>query len=366
MLSKGTFLIIGCYVVAVSSTFENSLTLTGCQRGPGCSQCPQDRYTNDGYGEMLCCPGCAKALLYYGDTPDHWCVCYVEPQDDSSNSRTIKFPTGNSRFSSSSSHNDRPTSSFVFSSDNPQLDFGGATDEHIRDAMFILNGNRGGEVSLAVHEALTLMASTIETLNARITRLEDIIFHAGLGHGHVTDRLGAAVTSPGGQSSEVQGMVPPPIPPSSEEPCPGVNFTRVGEKCYHVSVWRDHRAIWEEASKACENMNAKLAEPVESSSFIALTQYLSLAASTTGYSYWIGAFYPGVSWLWSYAGEKVTLNPSYWTGVDANNKRVDPGDTASGRCLSFSYLQRASNYFYGAAECGYEKYYVCEQIPTNF
>lgn len=80
-----------------------------------------------------------------------------------------------------------------------------------------------------------------------------------------------------------------------------------------------------------------------------------------GFSYWLGGLYPGVSWLWSYAGETVTLSPAYWVEEDTAGKRVSPGDISSGRCLSLAYRVKPAKYFYYADECGFEKYFICEK-----
>ncbi|XP_069168430.1 uncharacterized protein [Procambarus clarkii] len=221
----------------------------------------------------------------------------------------------------------------------------------IRDANYILNQgdrpNTNPAVPLVVQQALTLMADTLDELHIRVSRLENIILQNQdlQGSGSV-DRVGTAS-------------------PPSEESCPASNFTRVGDACYHFSVWRDQRSHWKDASDACEGMGAKLAEPLTRTAFISLTQHLSLAPATTGFNYWIGGLYPGVSWRWSYVGKEVTLDPSYWMREDSMGRKVVPGGTATGRCLTLTYVVKASDYFYSADECGFEKYYICELLEKN-
>lgn len=86
---------------------------------------------------------------------------------------------------------------------------------------------------------------------------------------------------------------------------------------------------------------------------------------STGFSYWLGGLYPGVSWLWIYAGKNVTLIPAYWAEEDLTGKRLTPGDTSSGRCLSLTYAFKSSDYYYLPDDCGFEKYFICELIDSS-
>ncbi|XP_068226173.1 uncharacterized protein [Palaemon carinicauda] len=343
----------------------DSMNLSGCLRGSGCSQCPKTRYTLDPDGEMLCCPGCSAAVLYHGLNPSAWCVCSMDTTFPSgADSKPMKFPDGSSSRSpiitsgGGGSHNAYSGYGYVHGNS-------GTANTKLDDALYIINnGNiRDRAVSGAVHQAITLMADTIEELNLRITRLEDIILHSGAGHqGQNIDRVGsAAVTT---TSSEVASGTAPSSP-TGGRPCSAKNFTRIRNSCYYVSAWKDHRVVWEKASKICEDMGAKLAEPIGTADFDELSQYLSLDKTTTGFSYWLGGIYLGSPWLWSYAGTPVNLSSAYWIGVDSSGKTVSPGDPAPGRCLAFSYLTSSKNYYFAADQCGYEKFYICELLEKS-
>lgn len=334
-----------------SHVHAHQLTLSGCVKGSGCSQCPARYFTQASDGSMLCCPKCSSAALYHGDFPSSWCVCYSSISTGNDiEARTVRFPGPSSlkRITSSSS-------SGIDSVDTRQALH---TGDFLKDALFVIN--QGGHVgtsssspgvSPAVQQALTLMAETLEDLHSRVLRLEDIVLRRPVDQ------------QPSGSVDRVGTSSGPPHSLSGS--CPATNFTRVGDVCYYVSVWGDSRSLWNDAKESCELMGAKLAEPVTRREFLDLTQYLSLAASTTGFSYWIGGLYPGLSWLWVYSGEEVTKSNSYWTGVDSSGKKVPPGDTISGRCLTLTYLVTASSYYFAPDQCGYEKYYVCEHLDRT-
>lgn len=309
-----------------------------CVLGVGCAQCPAGHYTRASNGSLLCCPSCAAAVLYHGDFPTTWCTCYAGSATQTPLvPRMIRFP-GRARLLTDASEGPGGSPSF-------------------KDAFYIINHAAGGlghsvgsgghhGVSPAVQHALTLLADTLENLHARVTRLEAIVSRTQALHqsGNV-DRVGTAP--------------PPNPPPPAESSCP-TNYSKISDTCYYVSVWHDYRAIWKDARAACEGLNGKLAEPLTRGEFLALTQQLSSISSASGFSFWLGGLYPGVSWLWIYAGKKVTLNPAYWAEEDSTGGRVTPGDTSSGRCLSLAYRVNLSKYFYFADECGFEKYFVCQ------
>ncbi|XP_066945310.1 uncharacterized protein [Macrobrachium rosenbergii] len=356
--------IFGVLVLLRTNVRGDSENISGCLRGSGCSQCPKTRYTVDPDGQMLCCPGCSAAVLYHGKHPSDWCICTAGSFPSGSQSKTPKFPGGISSRSpiitggGGSSSNAFPGYGYGYG-------HGGTVNTKLNDALYILNhGNiRSSQISEAVHQAITLMADTIEELNLRITCLENIVLHSGAGpQGQSIDRLGSAAASPT-STEATTGTVPPS--PTGGRPCNSKNFTRIGNSCYYVSAWKDHRAVWEKASHICEDMGAKLAEPLNPSDFDELSQYLSLAKTTTGYSYWLGGLYLGSPWLWSYAGTPVNLSSAYWIGVDPDGKSVSPGDPAPGRCLAFSYLSSSKNYYYAADQCGFEKFYVCELLEKS-
>ncbi|KAK3891599.1 hypothetical protein Pcinc_004515 [Petrolisthes cinctipes] len=227
------------------------------------------------------------------------------------------------------------------------------------NTQYILNpGDRVGSsssvtsVPSGIQQALSLLADTVESLHARISRLEEILLSNQDQRGSESvDRVGVVT-----QESTLQ---------QQHSSCTNTNFTRVGQRCYYSSATHDYRTVWQDARTACTAMGAKLAEPLTRAEFIDLTQHMALMSTSTGFSYWLGGLYPGVSWLWAYAGEKVPLNSMYWTGEDAAGNRVNPGDTTHGRCLAFSYLIRAASYFFAADECGFEKFFMCELLEQG-
>ncbi|XP_042226616.1 uncharacterized protein LOC121869352 isoform X3 [Homarus americanus] len=302
------YLLLLCVVILahrVDHTRAEQLKLSsGCVKGSGCSQCPADHYTRAPDGSMLCCPGCAAAILYHGSFPSSWCVCYnagTKGENDVE-SRTIRFP-GSSSLESKLPPSRSDTAGFF------SLEQTSPARGSLRDALYILN-------------------------------------QGDLQPSGSIDRVGT-------------------VKPSSEGFCASSSFTRIGNGCYHFSVMRDHRAHWKDANDSCAAIGGKLAEPTTRREFIDLAQHLSLSSSTTGFGYWIGGLYPGLSWRWSYIGKEVTLNPSYWTGEDSSGRKVVPGDTTPGRCLTLTYLVKASDYFYAADECGFEKYYICELLERS-
>ncbi|ROT76258.1 hypothetical protein C7M84_005152 [Penaeus vannamei] len=263
-------------------------TMSGCMKGAECAQCPSDRYTKNPNGTLLCCHGCEAAELYYGAFPHSWCVCFTKGVNEAS-SRTLVFPD----------------------------QVGAGSDVRFKDETYVVNSaDRGSSaVAPAVQEALSILADTLEDLNARVTRLE-----------YIFDRVSD-------------------------------NFIRVGDKCYHFSAWNEHRATWKVANTSCEQLGAKLAEPTTQRQFTALSQHLSLSAKTTGYAHWIGGLYLEPSWRWIFKGYEVDLDPLSWISMDDRSRRVGPGDISNGRCLSFSFIHRASSYAFGGCECAFEKYY---------
>lgn len=58
----------------------------------------------------------------------------------------------------------------------------------------------------------------------------------------------------------------------------------------------------------------------------------------------------------------MTLSPGYWVEEDSSGKRVTPGETSTGRCLSLAYRVKPAKYYYHADECGFEKYFICQKI----
>ncbi|KAG7166528.1 uncharacterized protein LOC121869352 isoform X2 [Homarus americanus] len=344
------YLLLLCVVILahrVDHTRAEQLKLSsGCVKGSGCSQCPADHYTRAPDGSMLCCPGCAAAILYHGSFPSSWCVCYNGTKGENDvESRTIRFP-GSSSLESKLPPSRSDTAGFF------SLEQTSPARGSLRDALYILNQGEYVEttspvVSPAVQKALMLMADTLEDLHARVSLLESIVLRTSdLQPSGSIDRVGT-------------------VKPSSEGFCASSSFTRIGNGCYHFSVMRDHRAHWKDANDSCAAIGGKLAEPTTRREFIDLAQHLSLSSSTTGFGYWIGGLYPGLSWRWSYIGKEVTLNPSYWTGEDSSGRKVVPGDTTPGRCLTLTYLVKASDYFYAADECGFEKYYICELLERS-
>ncbi|XP_063874355.1 uncharacterized protein LOC135107909 [Scylla paramamosain] len=315
-----------------------------CVQGVGCSQCPAGHYTRASNGSLLCCPSCAAAVLYHGDFPSSWCACYADTENQGSpGPRMIQFP-GPARLLSGGSASLGSSPSF-------------------QDAFFIINhgpgglghsGNGRGGVSPAVQQALTLLADTLENLHARVIRLEEIVARTqDLQHSGSLNRVGTAT--------------PPttiPATPPIDKPCP-TNYSRIGDNCYYVSMWHDYRAMWQDARTACEGLSGKLAEPATRGEFLGLTRQLSSISATSGFSYWLGGLYPGVSWLWIYAGKNVTLTPAYWAEEDLTGKKVTPGDTSSGRCLSLTYSFKPSKYYYLPDDCGFEKYFICQLIDSS-
>lgn len=385
------FICVWCVLLAqtIVYTHAGQLSLSGCVTGSGCRKCPANSYTVAADGSMLCCPGCTSTLQH-GEYPSKWCVCYSESASPGSttarngvDSRT-KQPVPSS------------LESRILSSKNDAVDvlsdpLASPSEGSVSDAVYILN--QGGHsavdrfgssstlpVPVAVQQALTMMAEAIEALHVRLTRLENIILHSpDLQPSGSVNRLGtasptSAPQSTGGVNQVGSTSLPTSLHPSgslnqmgtasppSEDSCLASNFTRIGDRCYHFSVWRGLRLHWKDASDSCETMGAKLAEPITRSEFVALTQHLSSSASVIGYSYWIGGLYPGMSWRWVYNGKEVTLDPFYWTREDSLGRKVIPGNTTTGRCLSLTFQVKASDYYYYADECGFEKYYICELL----
>ncbi|KAG0718333.1 hypothetical protein GWK47_007746 [Chionoecetes opilio] len=327
-----------------------------CVYGVRCSQCPTSHYTRVSNGSLVCCPSCTASVLYHGDFPSGWCACYAEDlaTQNPLDPRMIRFPG--------------PARLLV----GPGEDSGHikdvSGDPSIKDAFFIINSEAGGpgqgvfpgqghsdagsRASPAVQHALTLLADTLEGLHVRVSRLEAIISRS-------------QDLQQSGSLNRV-GTLPPPTPTSPPErsSCP-TNYSKIGADCYYVSVWHDYRAIWKDAREACAGLSGKLAEPLTRAQFLGLTRQMNSIPSAKGFSYWLGGLYPGVSWLWAYAGERVTLNPAYWTEEDATGGKVTPGDTSSGRCLSLAYHLESSKYYYFADECGFEKYFICELIDGS-
>lgn len=58
----------------------------------------------------------------------------------------------------------------------------------------------------------------------------------------------------------------------------------------------------------------------------------------------------------------MTLSPAYWLEEDSAGRRVTPGDTSSGRCLSLAYSIKEAKYYFSADECGFEKYFICQLV----
>ncbi|MPC25818.1 hypothetical protein E2C01_018941 [Portunus trituberculatus] len=231
-----------------------------CVQGVGCSQCPAGHYTRASNGSLLCCPSCAAAVLYHGDIPSSWCVCYADTETQSSpGPRMIRFP-GPARLLNGGSADLGSSPSF-------------------QDAFFIINHGPGGlghvnngrgGVSPAVQQALTLLADTLENLNARVIRLEEIVARTQeLQHSGTLNRVGTAA--------------PPtsiPATPPIDKPCP-TNYSRIDDNCYYVSMWHDYRAMWQDARTACEGLSGKLAEPVTRGEFLGLTRQLSSISATS-------------------------------------------------------------------------------------
>ncbi|XP_050737826.1 uncharacterized protein LOC127009090 isoform X1 [Eriocheir sinensis] len=355
MGSDGTRLGAAAVMVAVTMTVTAGFTAVvaeECVVGAGCSQCPAGHFTRATNGSLLCCGGCAAAALYHGDFPSSWCACYPDPTTQSPMApRMIRFPGPSSL--------------------NPAVAGDSLTAPSFRDALYILNNGAGGPVkkgrevfagypedsgarvtgvgvSPAVQQALTLLADTLESLHARVSRLEAIIARTqDLQHSGSINRVGTA---------------PPPLTPlPTERSCP-TNYSRIGDDCYYVSMWHDYRAIWKDAMTACEGLDGKLAEPITRLDFLDLTRQISSVSAASGFSFWLGGLYPGVSWLWSYAGEEVTLSPAYWVAEDSSGRRVTPGDTSLGRCLSLAYRVKPAKYYFSADECGFEKYFICQLV----
>ncbi|KAK3891598.1 hypothetical protein Pcinc_004515 [Petrolisthes cinctipes] len=323
-------------------------TLSGCVRGDGCSQCPEAHYKKMEDGSLMCCPSCAPATLYHGDYPSDWCVCRMDGDKKVASPRTITFPDQPQAQRDPVTLSSRGESGKVIVSPGPGT-----------NTQYILNpGDRVGSsssvtsVPSGIQQALSLLADTVESLHARISRLEEILLSNQDQRGSESvDRVGVVT-----QESTLQ---------QQHSSCTNTNFTRVGQRCYYSSATHDYRTVWQDARTACTAMGAKLAEPLTRAEFIDLTQHMALMSTSTGFSYWLGGLYPGVSWLWAYAGEKVPLNSMYWTGEDAAGNRVNPGDTTHGRCLAFSYLIRAASYFFAADECGFEKFFMCELLEQG-
>ncbi|XP_042869649.1 uncharacterized protein LOC122251652 [Penaeus japonicus] len=312
------FRVCAWMLLLATPTHSSEGTMSGCRKGTECAQCPSDRYTKDGNGTLLCCHGCQAAELYFGVFPHDWCVCFTKGASDPA-SRTLVFPD----------------------------QVGAGSDVRYKDEKYVVNSaDRGPSiVSPAVQEALSILADTLEDLNARVTRLE-----------YIFDRSSDSLVS------ETVNRVGPATPhrPSSSSGSSPSSSSFPSSSCYSEQF-----SIFQEANTSCEKLGAKLAEPITPKQFTALSQFLSLATETTGFAHWIGGLYLDPSWRWIYKGYEVDLDPLSWISTDERNRRVVPGDISNGRCLSFSFIHRASSYAFGGCECAFEKYYVCEALERT-
>ncbi|CAL4156054.1 unnamed protein product, partial [Meganyctiphanes norvegica] len=304
-------LLVTSFLLHITLQTQAALTtLTGCLRGNQCSQCNSDHFTRDKSGEMLCCPSCASSSIYYGNSPSKWCFCSSGPGDGAG--------------------------------------FGGGDRQgHVLNTD--VNMGQAG-LSRPLHEALSLMAEAIESLESRVTNLEYLLDQRGNQlPSNTVDRVGQFNTSPQHITSD----------------CMAHNFKRIGDLCYHISVWNKSRKNWKDAQSSCEDMGGKLAEPLSTREYSDLAKYLHTRTITSGFSYWIGGVYPGVSWYWAYAGTQVSLHQAYWSMRDRNGYSVKPGDFNRGRCLHFLYLYNDDDYRFSADGCGNEKYYICQELDKS-
>ena len=100
----------------------------------------------------------------------------------------------------------------------------------------------------------------------------------------------------------------------------------------------------------------------------------------SGYSYWVGGIYPGISWRWANSGHEVVKDINYWSYSHADPSKgyhpPSPTDLSKGRCLVFQHVDKINTnsfqnsygkgtYSFQPGQCGFEKHFICQELAKS-